>query len=90
MSHMSASHILVSREFEAKDILKKLNEGVPFEKLAADFSMCPSAKKGGHLGEFPKGKMVPTFEQAVLKLKAGEVSGIVRTSFGYHIIKRHK
>lgn len=85
---LSAQHILVSHEYEAKDILRKIQQGEPFEKIAQDFSLCPSSKQGGNLGQFPKGAMVPAFEKALLTLKPGEVSGIVRTQFGYHIIKR--
>jgi len=85
---LKAQHILVNHEFEGKDILRKLEQGESFEKLAADFSQCPSSKQGGHLGEFPKGRMIAAFEKALLQLKAGEVSGIVKTQFGYHIIKR--
>ncbi len=86
--NLKAQHILVAHEYEAKDILKKLSQGESFEKLASDFSMCPSSKQGGNLGEFPKGRMVPSFEKALLLLKENEISGIVRTQFGYHIIKR--
>lgn len=83
-----ASHILVNHEHEATDLLKKLSEGVPFETLARDFSECPSGKAGGDLGEFGKGMMVPSFEKAAFGLMPGEVSGIVRTQFGFHLIKR--
>ena len=82
-------HILVENKFEAEDLQKKFEEGVPFEKLAQDFSHCPSCKDGGDLGEFSKGMMVKPFEDAVLKLKAGEVSGPVKTQFGYHLILRY-
>lgn len=85
---LRAKHILVSHEYEAKDILRKLSQGEAFEKLASDFSLCSSSKDGGNLGEFPKGRMVPAFEKALLGLKENEVSGIVKTQFGYHIIKR--
>ncbi|MGE3609492.1 MAG: peptidylprolyl isomerase [Bacteriovoracaceae bacterium] len=85
---LKAKHILVRHEYEAKDILRKLHEGTSFEDLAKDFSLCPSSKNGGDLGEFPKGKMVPAFEKALLSLKENEVSGIIKTQFGHHIIKR--
>lgn len=85
---LKARHILVKHEYEAKDVLRKLQEGKSFAELARDFSLCPSAARGGELGEFPHGKMVPTFEKALLGLKENEVSGIVRTQFGYHIIQR--
>ena len=85
---LKAQHILVSQEYEAKDLLRKLHEGKSFEELAKDFSLCSSASRGGHLGEFSKGQMVPAFEKALLNLKIHEISGPVKTQFGYHLIKR--
>lgn len=85
---LKAKHILVQQEYEANDVLRKLSQGESFEKLAQDFSLCSSAENGGDLGEFPRGKMIPEFERALLKLKPGETSGVVRTKFGYHIIFR--
>lgn len=87
---IEASHILVDQEFEANDLLKKLDEGVSFEQLANDFSNCPSGKSGGALGSFGKGMMVQEFETAAFALEVGQVSGPVRTQFGFHIIKRTK
>jgi peptidyl-prolyl cis-trans isomerase C len=87
---VTAQHILVNQEFEAQDLLKKLSNGALFEDLAKDFSECPSGKEGGHLGEFGKGMMVPSFEKVAFALLPGEVSEIVRTQFGYHLIKRLK
>lgn len=87
---ISAKHILVNHEHEAQDLLKKIAEGVSFEELARDFSECPSKSDGGNLGEFGKGMMVPSFEKAAYQLMPGEVSGIVRTQFGFHLIKRTK
>ncbi len=86
---MRAKHILVEQSYEIEDLQRKLNEGVPFEKLAADFSMCPSGEQGGDLGEFSKGMMVKPFEEATLKLQPGEISGPVKTQFGYHLILRY-
>ncbi len=85
---LSASHILVRQEYEAKDILKKLSEGEDFGKLAEDFSQCSSSKHQGFLGIFAPRQMVPAFEQALLLLKDGEISKPIKTQFGYHIIKR--
>ncbi len=85
---VDAQHILVKQEFEAQDIIKKLNEGETFEKLAGDFSMCPSGKSGGNLGMFGRGQMVPEFEKATFELEVGNISAPVKTQFGYHIIKR--
>ncbi len=87
---ISASHILVDQEFEVQDLLKKLEEGVSFESLAKDFSNCPSGRDGGALGEFGKGMMVKPFEEAAFALEIGQVSGPVKTQFGYHLIKRTK
>ncbi|MBC7537451.1 MAG: peptidyl-prolyl cis-trans isomerase [Bacteriovorax sp.] len=85
---ITAQHILVNHEYEILDLQKKLSEGAAFEDLARDFSECPSGKEGGSLGEFGKGMMVPSFEKAAFQLLPGEVSGIVRTQFGFHLIKR--
>lgn len=87
--HFRAKHILVKNEYEAKDLLRKLDEGKSFEELAQDFSLCPSSKQGGDLGDFPKGRMVPAFEKALIELQPGHISGIVKTQFGYHLIKRY-
>ena len=81
------SHILVSTEEEAQEIEKKLKKGADFSKLAKEFSLDGNKDKGGELDYFTKGQMVPAFEEAVVKLKVGEVSGIIKTDFGYHIIK---
>lgn len=85
---LKARHILVRHEYEARDIQKKLQEGKSFEEMAKDYSLCSSAARGGDLGEFPKGRMVPAFEKALLNLKKDEISGIVKTQFGYHLIQR--
>ncbi len=85
---LKAKHILVTHEYEARDILKKLDEGKSFEQLAQDFSLCGSSISGGDLGEFSKGMMVSSFEKALLQLQKDEVSGVVKTQFGFHIIKR--
>lgn len=82
-----ASHILVKSEQEAKDILAQLKQGAKFEDLAKAKSVDTSASKGGDLGWFGKGNMVPAFEKAAFGLKEGELSGIVKSEFGYHIIK---
>lgn len=86
---IKARHILVEQEFEAQDILKKIGEGSTFEELAQKFSKCPSRARGGDLGEFGRGRMVPSFEEAAFSLGVNEVSGPVRTQFGYHLIQRY-
>ncbi|MDA8412583.1 MAG: peptidylprolyl isomerase [Desulfobacteraceae bacterium] len=82
-----ASHILVKTEKEAKDILAKIKAGGNFEELAKKYSVDSSAAKGGDLGWFGKGSMVPVFEKAAMALKEGQVSDVVKSDFGYHIIK---
>ena len=94
-----ASHILIKTEpadsndvkaqkrARAEDLLGQVRDGADFAELARNNSACPSAAKGGDLGFFGRGQMVPAFEQVVLGLETGQVSGVVETRFGYHIIK---
>lgn len=84
---MKASHILVKTEKEAKDVLAKLKAGGNFEELAKKFSVDSSSSKGGDLGWFGKGSMVPVFEKAASALKEGQISDVVKSDFGFHIIK---
>lgn len=83
----SALHILVKTELQALDIKNKLDKGADFELLARRFSTCPSKKRGGDLGEFRKGDMVPAFDQLVFKGPLHQVLGPVKTKFGFHLIK---
>ena len=99
---VEAAHILFqvsdkSKEAEAKtkaeDVLKKLNAGGDFATLAKQYSQdTGSAPQGGYLGAFKRGQMVKEFEDAAFSLKAGETSGLVRSQYGYHIIRvmRHE
>jgi len=86
--NISASHILVEDEHLAIELLEKIKNGANFEDLAKEFSKCPSGQKGGDLGSFEKGQMVPDFEKAAMDLEVGGISGVVPTRFGFHIIKR--
>jgi peptidyl-prolyl cis-trans isomerase C len=94
-----ASHILVvvdpkaspedkkkARE-KAEALLKRVKGGEDFAAVAKKESGCPSAAQGGNLGYFSKGQMVPAFEDVAFSLKPGEISGVVETQFGFHIIK---
>jgi peptidyl-prolyl cis-trans isomerase C len=85
---MRASHILVEKQSQALKVLEELKAGADFKDLAKTYSICPSSKRGGDLGQFKRGQMVREFEQAAFTLKQGEISGLVKTQFGYHIIKR--
>ncbi len=82
-----ASHILVKDEKLANDLLARIKKGADFSALAQENSVDPSKMHGGDLGFFEKGRMTPDFEKAAFALKPGEVSGVVKTEFGYHIIK---
>ena len=82
-----ASHILVKSEAEAQDILGQVKKGGNFEQLASKYSIDAAKAKGGDLGWFGKGSMIPEFEKVAFGMKEGEISGIVKTQFGYHIIK---
>jgi peptidyl-prolyl cis-trans isomerase C len=87
---MRASHILVEKHSQAVELIRRIAvEGDDFGKIARDYSSCPSKKKGGDLGWFARGSMVPEFESAVRNLTVGQVTrDPVKTQFGYHIIKR--
>jgi peptidyl-prolyl cis-trans isomerase C len=87
---MRASHILVDKHSQAVELIKRITvEGDDFGKIARDYSSCSSKKKGGDLGWFTRGAMVPEFESAVRKLTVGQVTrDPVKSQFGYHIIKR--
>jgi len=81
-------HILVKTKEEAEKIQKLLADGEDFEKLARDNSICPTASEGGDLGYFKRGDMVEEFDEAAFELKEpGDISPIVQTRFGFHLIK---
>lgn len=96
---VQASHIIVIVEPEADqatkdtarqkidDILAKATAGEDFAELAKEFSEGPSKDSGGDLGFFSRGQMVPEFEEVAFAMNEGDISGIVETQFGYHIIK---
>lgn len=97
---VKASHILIrldassseddrkkARE-KAEDILKKIKSGEDFAKLASEMSEDPGSRtKGGDLGFFPRGRMIKPFEEIAFSMKPGEISDVIETQFGYHIIR---
>ncbi|MCA9680673.1 MAG: peptidyl-prolyl cis-trans isomerase [Myxococcales bacterium] len=103
MANVRASHILLmykgsarssatrskaEAEAQINDLAGQIAGGADFAALAKAHSDCPSSAKGGDLGSFGKGQMVPAFEQATYAMNVGDVSGVVETQFGYHLIKR--
>ena len=82
-----ASHILVETEEEAREILAEIEGGADFADLARARSTGPSGPRGGDLGFFGEGMMVPPFQEAVEALSPGEVSEPVQTQFGWHVIR---
>ena len=100
---IQASHVLVSyvntqnsssllTKAEAleriQDLKSQVLSGMSFSEIATEFSDCPSAEKGGDLGKFGRGAMVKAFDIAAFELEVGEVSEVVETEFGYHLIHR--
>lgn len=84
---IKASHILVEDEEKAKEVKSKLDAGEKFEDLAKEYSSDGSAEKGGDLGWFGPGAMVPEFEEAAYALEVNKISEPVQSQFGFHIIK---
>ncbi len=78
------------KEIKAREILKQIRAGKDFTELAKKYSEDVSASEGGDIGIVEKGKMVPEFDQAVYQLSPGEVSGVVKTRYGLHIIKNER
>ena len=76
------------RAARINQIKSELDGGANFAELARTHSDCPSNSEGGDLGAFGKGMMVPEFEQVAFELNVGDVSEVVDTPFGYHIIRR--
>lgn len=82
----AAKHILVESEEECVALKERLEEGESFDALAQEYSKCPSGQRGGELGEFTQGQMVPEFDQVVFNDEVNVVHGPVQTQFGYHLI----
>ena len=88
VNKVHCAHILVEKLSLAQEIKTKIASGESFADLAKQHSIDSSKKRGGDLGFFGRGVMVQEFEKAAFALERSQVSDIVKTQFGYHIIKR--
>jgi peptidyl-prolyl cis-trans isomerase C len=84
----NARHILLEDLEDALEVIEMLKGSQDFASLACEYSNCPSAGKGGKLGEFYSGSMAAEFERALYKMQENEISGPVATKHGYHIIEK--
>jgi peptidyl-prolyl cis-trans isomerase C len=96
---VQASHVLIkvdpaddeaakaAKKAKAEELQKKLAEGADFAEVAKADSECPSSARGGDLGSFTRGQMVPEFEEAAFSQEIGAVGPVIETQFGYHIVK---
>lgn len=90
LSHMataSARHILVADEAQCLKLKEQIEGGADFGAVAAEHSQCPSGQRGGDLGTFSQGQMVPEFDQVVFSDALNTVHGPVKTQFGYHLLE---
>ncbi|MDQ6991310.1 MAG: peptidylprolyl isomerase [Mariprofundaceae bacterium] len=87
MSKACARHILVDSEEKCLQLKTEIEAGADFAAVAKENSSCPSSRKGGDLGEFGRGQMVPEFDEVVFSADVGSVEGPVKTQFGYHLLE---
>jgi peptidyl-prolyl cis-trans isomerase C len=87
MAKATARHILVATEAECQSLKDEIEGGADFGEVAQKHSSCPSGQRGGDLGEFGPGMMVPEFDKVVFSADVGTVQGPVQTQFGYHLLE---
>ena len=83
----SARHILVATETKCLELKEEIAKGGDFGQIAMEHSQCPSSRRGGDLGEFGPGQMVPEFDKVVFSADVGTVQGPVKTQFGFHLLE---
>jgi parvulin-like peptidyl-prolyl isomerase len=82
-----ASHILLRSREEAESVLAKIQAGADFGEMAKQFSLDPTASKGGDLGFFEKGQLILEIEEAAFAMKKDQLSQVIQTTFGFHLLK---
>ena len=87
MTSATARHILVDSKEQCEEIKTQIEGGADFADMAKAHSSCPSGQKGGDLGRFRPGQMVPEFDRVVFNDDVGKVHGPVQTQFGFHLIE---
>lgn len=87
MATAKARHILVDSEAQCAKLIERIEGGEDFAALAKEHSKCPSGSRGGELGQFGRGQMVPEFDKVVFEGEVGKPLGPVQTQFGYHVVE---
>ncbi|MCG8532882.1 MAG: peptidylprolyl isomerase [Desulfovibrionales bacterium] len=87
MAKAKARHILVDSEDTCNELKARIVGGEEFAEIAKEYSKCPSGRRGGELGEFFPGQMVPEFDAVCFNEAVGVVHGPVQTQFGYHLVE---
>ena len=87
MSRATARHILVASLETCEALKARIEAGEDFADCAKKNSQCPSGQRGGDLGEFGPGQMVPEFDEAVFNGEVGKILGPIKTQFGYHLLE---
>jgi len=87
MAQATARHLLVDNEDKCNELKQQILDGKDFADIAKANSSCPSSAKGGDLGAFGPGQMVPEFDKVVFSAPINEVQGPVKTQFGYHLLE---
>ena len=87
MATATARHILVATEEACNELKTEIAGGADFADVAKQHSTCPSGARGGDLGQFSQGQMVPEFDHVVFNEALNEVHGPIKTQFGYHLLE---
>ncbi len=87
MATAKARHILVDSEETCNELKNRISAGEDFAVIAKEYSRCPSGRRGGDLGQFRPGQMVPEFDRVCFQDAVGVVHGPVQTQFGFHLVE---